>query len=92
MENQNIGKMEISLQSLLLLLSKAQKLVSLRLTNHNQQVAYFSYRLAQASNFPEKDLKLVFLAALVHDIGILSTEDELEAAEIITNFDMNHAV
>lgn len=47
------------------------------LSSHHQQVAYLSFRIAEELALPYEQIKSVFLAALVHDIGALSINEKL---------------
>lgn len=74
-------KFQINIHDLLESISKAQDLVSPRLSNHHQQVAYLSYRLAEQIDLPIEQQRDVYLAGLLHDIGALSTAEKLELIE-----------
>lgn len=77
----DVDKIRISLYDLLVSLSSAQELVSSRLSNHHQQVAYLAFRLAEHIGLPIAQQKDIFLAGLVHDMGTLSTKEMLEIVE-----------
>lgn len=70
-----MDKIRCNLKDLLICLSNAQDLVSPVLSNHNQQVAYLSFRLCEQIGLPLKTQRNVFLAAFVHDIGALSDDN-----------------
>lgn len=76
-----MNKIRCNLHDLLLCLSNAQDLISPLLSNHHQQVAYLSFRLSEQVGLPVQDQKDVFLAALVHDIGALSSNELLSITE-----------
>lgn len=78
-------------RELLLCLSNAQDLISPLLNSHQQQVAYLSYRLAEQSGLSIQERKEIFLAALVHDLGALSTNELLEITEREDMTPYNHA-
>ena len=80
-----------NLHELLLCLSNAQDLISPQLASHQQQVAYLSYRLAEQLDLSAQERKEVFLAALVHDIGALSTNELLSITEHEPIVAYNHA-
>jgi len=86
-----MDKIRINLYELLLCLSNAQDLVSHDLSNHHQQVAYLSFRLAEQLRFPTNQQKSIFLAALVHDIGALSVDEKLEIIDTESLNINNHA-
>lgn len=73
-----MDKIKVNLYDLLLCLSHAEDLVSPDFPNHHQRVASLAFRLAQHMGLPEVEQKLIFLAALVHDIGALSMSERLE--------------
>ena len=87
-----MDKIRINLHDLLLCISNAQDLVSPNLSNHHQQVAYLAFRLAEHINLPIEQQKEVFLAALIHDIGALSTKERLELIETEPLTVNNHAI
>lgn len=70
-----------NLYDLIACISKAQDLVSTKLSNHQQQVAYLSFRLAEHIGLPVEVRNDIFLAALIHDIGALSSRERLELVE-----------
>jgi len=76
-----MDKIHINLYDLLACISNAQGLVSSKLSNHHQQVAYLSIRLAEHLKLPVKQQHDIFTAALIHDIGALSTKEKLELIE-----------
>lgn len=76
-----MNKIRIKLYDLLTCMSNAQDLISTKLSNHHQQVAYLSYWLAEEMKLPENEQKDLFLAALIHDMGALSIREKLEIIE-----------
>ncbi len=78
-------------RELLLCLSDAQDLISPLLASHQQQVAYLSYRLAEQLGLSAQERKEIFLAALVHDLGALSTNELLSITEHEPIAAYNHA-
>ncbi|PXV96082.1 HD domain-containing protein [Lachnotalea glycerini] len=81
----------ISLFALLKSISDAQDLISPLLSNHQQQVAYLSYRLCEKLNMSKNEQRDTFLAGLVHDIGALSRNERLEIIEREPMLVNNHA-
>lgn len=81
MEVNDLNKVKVNLYKLLQCISTAQDLVSPKLYNHHQQVAYLSYCLAREMQLPIEQQKDIFLASLVHDIGALSIDERLEVIE-----------
>lgn len=86
-----MDKIRISLKEILMCITNAQNLVSPKLTNHNQQVAYLSFRIAEELNFTSEQKKDILLAGLVHDIGSLSAAERLELIETEPLTVNNHA-
>lgn len=76
-----MDKIRINLYDLLTCFSNTQDLVSTRLTNHHQQVAYLAFCLSEYIGLPQSEQRDIFLAALIHDIGALSTKEKLELIE-----------
>jgi len=76
-----MDKLMININEMLESISNAQDLVSPRLSNHHQQVAYLAFRLAEHIGLPFEQQKDVYLAGLLHDIGALSTPERLELLE-----------
>lgn len=76
-----MDEIRVNLFALLKSISDAQDLVSPLLSNHHQQVAYLSYRLAKQLGLPIEEQRDIFLAGLVHDIGALSSNQRLELIE-----------
>lgn len=71
----------IKLYELLNSLASAIDMVSPRLANHHQQVAYMALRIAEQINLPVERQREVFFASLIHDIGALSVQEKLELIE-----------
>lgn len=65
--------------------------MSTKLSNHHQQVAYLSFRLAEQMKLPVDQQYDIYLAALIHDIGALSTKEMLELVESEPVTVNNHA-
>lgn len=86
-----MDKIKINLQELLLCISKAQDLINPKLSNHHQQVAYLSFRLAEELNLPFTSQKEIFSAGLIHDIGALSESARLEIVETEALYMNRHA-
>ena len=86
-----MDKIRINLRDILLTVSSAMDLIHTSLSNHHQQVAYLSFKLAEQLNYPLQEQKEIFLAALVHDIGALSENERLEIIETEPPFINSHA-
>jgi len=87
-----MDKIRINLQDLLICMSKAQDIMSPHLSNHHQQVAYLAFRLAEQIDLPIEQQKNCFQAALIHDIGALSTDEKLNLIENEPLTINNHAI
>ena len=70
-------EVSISLLDMLMCLSNALDMVSVRIADHNKQVACLSLFIAEALDIPRDELIEVTLAGLLHDIGALSLKDKL---------------
>jgi response regulator RpfG family c-di-GMP phosphodiesterase len=86
-----MDKVRIKLYDLLLCISNAQDLVSTKLSNHHQQVAYLAFRLSEHINLPIEQQYDINLAALIHDIGALSSQEMFELVEAEPITVNNHA-
>ncbi len=87
-----MNKVLVNLFELLKCISSAGDLISPLLDNHHQQVAYLSYYIAREQNLPIEEQKDIFLAALVHDIGVISRKEVLEIIEEEPLTIHNHAM
>lgn len=85
----DMDNIQINLYDILAGISSAQDLVSPKLSNHHQQVAYLSYRLSEHFNLATDQQKDIFLAGLIHDIGVISSKEMLELIEV-ESITVNH--
>ncbi|MDI9476980.1 MAG: HD-GYP domain-containing protein [Candidatus Alkaliphilus sp. MAG34] len=69
---------KISFSQLVSALSEAVDLVCPVLNNHHKQVAYISYRIAKALNFPNEKLADLVIAGLLHDTGALGLDERID--------------
>ncbi len=76
-----LDKIQVNLYDLLNCISNAQGLVSPKLSNHQQRVAYLAFQLSEHMGLPDEQKKDIFLAALIHDIGALSNKEMFELIE-----------
>lgn len=53
--------------------------------NHHQQTAYLAYMIARAAKLDETEVRLTHYAALLHDIGFITTEHPQNVAEAEKN-------
>lgn len=77
----NLDYKRINLYELLICLTNAGDLVSPKLANHHQQVAYLAYKIGEQLNLPKKQQNELMLAGLLHDVGALSYSERLELIE-----------
>jgi HD-GYP domain-containing protein (c-di-GMP phosphodiesterase class II) len=68
----------VNLMSLLLSLSEALDLANLQHSRHHLRTAYIALEIANAAKMPQHLLEQLFIAALLHDIGALTAENESE--------------
>lgn len=73
--------MNVKLLDMLLCISKAVDLIMPELSNHHQQVAYLSYKIAERMHLKTNQKRDIITAALLHDIGALTTEEKLHLIE-----------
>ena len=70
---------QVPLHRLVLSLSEALDHVNPQVANHQLRVAYMSTRLARALGYCGTELRDVFHAAALHDIGLVKAENRLRA-------------
>ncbi len=68
---------KVSLVKILLALSDSLDLASSDLSQHQIRTAFIIMELAQQLNLGEKEKENLFIAALLHDIGALSSEEKI---------------
>lgn len=81
----------INMFELITSLTNAADLVRPELANHHKQVAYLSYRIAEQLNHSNDDFRNLLLAGLMHDVGALSFDSQLELIENETPSFNDHA-
>lgn len=69
--------MRIALKSALMLVTRVINAINPRLDLHLQRTALLSYKLSLALDLPASQQKTIFLAALLHDIGVLGDKRPL---------------
>lgn len=74
-----------NMRSLTIGLARAMNLVNPEVERHHGQTAYLSLFLAREMNLPEEDSILAMYAALLHDIGSFSVENQQSLSEIESN-------
>lgn len=68
----------VSLLRIAATLSSTLTLVIPQMMNHNRQVAFISYMIAQEAGISLERRKELFLAAVLHDIGAFSHQEQLD--------------
>lgn len=63
---------------LIISITNLSDMINSWVTNHNRQVAYLSYRIAQSFGLSVEQQRDIFLAGLLHDIGAFSTSERME--------------
>lgn len=81
----------VSLLELTLQMSRASDMVSPQLNNHQQIVAYITYNLGEELNFKKKKLNDMSVAAILHDIGGLNTQERINLLKFETINPHQHA-
>ncbi|MBR5359302.1 MAG: HD domain-containing protein, partial [Lachnospiraceae bacterium] len=71
-----------SLRSLLGVLAKAMNLINPAVEGHHEMAAYLSYMIAKNMGFDESMLRSVIIAALMHDIGSVTIEEQQSVEEL----------
>ena len=73
---------QVPLHRLVMSLSESLDHVSLSMTNHQLRVAYISTRMARLMGYRGRQLRDVFHAGALHDIGLIRAEHRIRAATI----------
>ena len=76
-----IKEPKISLFDLVMCLSDAVDLVSPSLVNHHKQVAYIAFSMGTELGLPLEQRNELALGGGLHDIGILSLKDRMNAMQ-----------
>jgi putative nucleotidyltransferase with HDIG domain len=71
---------QVPLHRLVMSLSESLDHVSLSLTNHQLRVAYISTRMARLMGYRGQELRDVFHAGALHDIGLIRAEHRMRVA------------
>ncbi|MDD4369139.1 MAG: HD domain-containing protein [Oscillospiraceae bacterium] len=64
-----------TLEAFVSCITKAVNLVQPEMTNHHQQVAYLSYRIAEQMHLSPAESHTLVLASLLHDVGAIANND-----------------
>ncbi|NOX20110.1 MAG: HD domain-containing protein [Nitrospirae bacterium] len=70
-------QVKVNFGNFLLSFSEAVDLADPALTQHQQRTAFIAWEMAKKANLPMDRLKNLFIAALLHDIGIFSLKEKL---------------
>jgi HD-GYP domain-containing protein (c-di-GMP phosphodiesterase class II) len=76
-----IGNIRIKLSGLILSLSKALDFVNPKVANHHLRVAVIASEIAKESGLSRQDINDIFLASAIHDIGVFSEHEKIDALE-----------
>jgi HD-GYP domain-containing protein (c-di-GMP phosphodiesterase class II) len=68
-------ELNIPIIDIVLSLSSAIDLIDPTITNHHKRVAYISYSIAKEMNLPDKEIKDLILACLLHDCGAVNMSE-----------------
>lgn len=71
-----------NLYDLVVCMTRAIDLVSTKISNHHQQVAYLSYHIADAMQLSIEQKRDLVLAALLHDIGAIPLDKSLSFFDV----------
>lgn len=81
------AKLNVSTFDLVNCFSGILDLISPSVMNHHQRVAYIAFRLATELGLPLVKGKRIFLASLLHDVGLLSLHERLNALQFEIDFE-----
>lgn len=84
--------MRIALKSALMLVTRVINAINPRLDLHLQRTALISYKLSLALDLPAPQQKTIFLAALLHDIGVLGDKRRIDSLNAIDNLYDPHQI
>lgn len=76
-----IGNIRIKLSDLVLSFSKALDFVNPKVANHHLRVAVIASEIAKESGLSRQDINDIFLASAIHDIGVFSEHERIDALE-----------
>jgi len=76
------SEIKADLASTLSAVAAACDLAHLRLQHHGERVAYLALRLGNHLGLGQERVRLLTLSSLVHDIGIVTTREKLEVADL----------
>ncbi len=79
--HKNSYNLTINLKELIVSISKAIDYISQDLSGHHLRVALISSEIAKAFGLKRKEIDDIFLASLLHDIGMFSSREKLDLSE-----------
>ncbi len=79
-----VTKDVFDLRELVLALSNTMDLVSPELMKHQQRTAYIATKIAEAGEVHYLDQERLFLAAILHDVGALTSTEKIDLHEFAT--------
>lgn len=74
-----IGNIRIKLSDLVLSFSKALDFVNPKVANHHLRVAIIANEIAKAYGLTRQEINDIFLASVIHDIGVFSEHEKIDA-------------
>ncbi len=83
---------QINFGNFLLSLSDMMDLISPRVAQHQQRVAYIVWSMGREAGLGQKEMETLFIAALLHDIGALSPEERIALHEFEVTDTQTHAL
>jgi HD-GYP domain-containing protein (c-di-GMP phosphodiesterase class II) len=86
-----IGNIRIKLSDLILSFSKALDFVNPKVANHHMRVAIIASEIAKAYGLTRQEIIDIFLASTIHDIGVFSEHEKINALEFEINNPYLHA-
>ncbi len=69
---------KINVGNMLLSISDAVDMVNPAIASHQLRTAFIAWQMAKAAGLPRRTIKLLFKAALLHDIGALAPEEKMK--------------
>lgn len=80
-------KVNIATFDLVNCFSSTLDLISPSVMHHHKRVAYIAFRISTELNLPLPNIKQIFLASLLHDVGLLSLGERLNALQFEIDFE-----
>lgn len=67
-------------------------LVSPIIASHQQPTAFIAWELSKAANLSDHQTETIFVAALLHDVGVISPEEKVKIQRLEEERDETHCV